>query len=81
MLYTSPAWTAAFKNDRSSAWHVVRFSLSGIPKEDLGWTPRQEIRDDRWHYDIHVHRRLEQGMHKVEFELRNEGKEERAWLL
>jgi hypothetical protein len=27
-----------------------------------------------------VDRRLNQGMHKVEFELRNEGKEERAWF-
>jgi hypothetical protein len=81
MLNTSSAWTAEFKSNGSYVRHVVRFSLSGLPKKedlivrldgsDLGWTPRGGIGEDRWHYDVFVDGRLKEGTHKVEFELKS----------
>lgn len=90
MLNTSTPWSTHFNSAGTYAWHLVRFSLSGIPHADdlhveldgadLGWIPREDIGIDRWHYDIRVDTPLEAGEHKVTFELRNKEAEGQAQL-
>ncbi|KAF8440786.1 IgA peptidase M64-domain-containing protein [Boletus edulis BED1] len=73
-------WSFTFSSSGTYARHLVKFSLSGIPRADdllvsldgvnLGWAPRKDIGIDRWHYDIFGHALLE-GEHVIEFALRN----------
>ena len=90
MLNTSAPWSATFASAGTYAWHLVRFSLSGIPHaedlrveldgRDLGWVPRQDIGVDRWHYDIRVDASLQPGQHEVAFKLQNREIEGKAQL-
>ncbi|KAI0762010.1 IgA peptidase M64-domain-containing protein [Trametes elegans] len=90
LLNTSAPWTTRFNSSGTYAWHLVRFSLSGLPEEgdlrveldgkDLGWVPRRDIGVDRWHYDIKLNRTLEDGEHQVRFTLRNAKREGEAQL-
>ncbi|KAI0718190.1 IgA peptidase M64-domain-containing protein [Cerioporus squamosus] len=90
MLNTSVPWSAKFSSSGTYAWHLVRFSLSGVPHaedltveldgRDLGWVPREDIGVDRWHYDIRLDERLEGGEHEVRFTLRKKGREGEAQL-
>ncbi|KAI0351405.1 hypothetical protein OH77DRAFT_1429702 [Trametes cingulata] len=85
LLNTSTPWSTKFNSSGTYAWHLVRFSLSGLPEKDdlrveldgenLGWVPRADIGIDRWHYDIKLNRTLKGGEHEVEFTLQN-GKRE-----
>ncbi|KAI0655583.1 IgA peptidase M64-domain-containing protein [Cubamyces menziesii] len=90
LLNTSTAWSTTFNSSGTYAWHLVRFSLSGLPEKedmrveldgkDLGWTPRADIGVDRWHYDIKLNRTLEGGEHEVKFVLKNAKREGDAQL-
>lgn len=85
LLNTSQSWSTTFNSSGTYAWHLVRFSLSGLPDkddlrveldgEDLGWVPRADIGVDRWHYDIKLNRTLKGGEHNVSFTLRNKDRE------
>src|SRR5258706_2345126 len=75
---TSP-YLVKFNSSGSYSKHLVRFSLSGAPRasdllvrlddEDLGWTPREDVGVDRWHYDIMVNSALMEGEHELRFTL------------
>jgi len=75
---TSP-YSVKFNSSGTYSKHLVRFSLSGAPHasdllveldgEDLGWTPREDVRVDRWHYDIVVNSALTEGEHELRFTL------------
>ncbi len=90
MLNTSAAWSTKFNSSGTYAWHIVRFSLSGIPDakdliveldgKDLGWVPRGDIGVDRWHYDIKINKTLKGGEHEVKFSLKNKTREGEAQL-
>ncbi|KAL1946047.1 hypothetical protein VTO73DRAFT_15174 [Trametes versicolor] len=90
LLNTSEPWATAFNSSGTYAWHLVRFSLSGLPEKDdlrveldghdLGWVPRADIGVDRWHYDIKLNRTLEGGEHNVSFTLRNAKRKGEAQL-
>lgn len=90
MLNTSAAWSIKFNSSGQYARHLVRFSLSGLPNasdlivtidgKNLGWTPRQDIGVDRWHYDVHRNITLNDGEHEVKFELKNQDREGTAQL-
>lgn len=81
ILNTSSPWSTTFQSSGAYAWHIVRFSVSGIPRtsdlrveldgKDLGWTPRKDIGDDRWHYDVRIDNPLSAGAHNVNFILNN----------
>lgn len=81
LLNVTKSWSTKFPASGLYARHLVRFSLSGIPDasdlvveidgKDLGWTPRQDIGVDRWHYDIHRNGGLSDGVHEVKFTLKN----------
>ncbi|KAI0754585.1 IgA peptidase M64-domain-containing protein [Daedaleopsis nitida] len=90
MLNTSSAWSATFNSSGTYAWHLVRFSLSGLPEsadlvveldgKDLHWVPRADIGVDRWHYDIKINQTLAGGEHEVTFTLKNGEREGVAQL-
>ncbi|CDO72166.1 hypothetical protein BN946_scf184970.g18 [Trametes cinnabarina] len=90
LLNTSTPWSTTFNSSGTYAWHLVRFSLSGLPEQDdlrveldgkdLGWVPRKDIGVDRWHYDIKLNRTLKGGEHKVQFVLKNKTREGEAQL-
>ncbi|KAI0770580.1 IgA peptidase M64-domain-containing protein [Fomes fomentarius] len=90
LLNASSAWSTTFNSSGMYAWHLVRFSLSGLPDEadlrveldgkDLGWVPRKDIGVDRWHYDIKINETLKEGEHEVKFVLRNGEREGEAQL-
>ena len=90
MLNTSTAWSTTFNSSGQYAWHLIRFSLSGIPNatdlvasldgRDLHWKPRKDIGIDRWHYDIKLNRTLAEGSHNVTFQLKNKKHEGEAQL-
>ncbi|KAI0671117.1 IgA peptidase M64-domain-containing protein [Trametes maxima] len=90
LLNTSAPWSTKFNSSGTYAWHLVRFSLSGLPDKedlrveldgkDLGWIPRPEIGADRWHYDVKLNRTLENGTHEVKFTLNNRDREGQAQL-
>ncbi|KAI0642983.1 IgA peptidase M64-domain-containing protein [Trametes meyenii] len=90
LLNTSAPWSTTFNSSGTYAWHLVRFSLSGLPHQDdlrieldgkdLEWIPRVDIGVDRWHYDIKLNRTLEGGTHEVKFTLRNGDREGQAQL-
>ncbi|KZW03199.1 hypothetical protein EXIGLDRAFT_600942 [Exidia glandulosa HHB12029] len=85
MLNHSAPFISTFTSAGTYASHVVVISLSGIPSashlrvsldgKDLGWTPREAIGEDRWHYRLHVDEGLKEGEHEVKFELLEEGVE------
>ncbi|RPD56113.1 hypothetical protein L226DRAFT_509855 [Lentinus tigrinus ALCF2SS1-7] len=90
LLNTSVSWSTKFNSSGTYTWHLVRFSLSGIPHaedlrvaldgKDLGWVPRQDIGVDRWHYDIRIDSPLSPGEHEVTFTLRSKEAEGEAQL-
>ncbi|RPD74014.1 hypothetical protein L226DRAFT_535904 [Lentinus tigrinus ALCF2SS1-7] len=90
MLNASAPWSTTFNSSGTYAWHLVRFSLSGLPNapdllveldgKDLGWVPREDIGVDRWHYDIKVNKTLKGGEHEVVFTLKNKTREGEAQL-
>ncbi|KAI8986267.1 IgA peptidase M64-domain-containing protein [Trametes punicea] len=90
LLNASAPWSTTFNSSGTYAWHLVRFSLSGLPDKrdlrveldgkDLGWVPRADIGIDRWHYDIKINRTLKGGEHEVRFTLRNAKREGEAQL-
>lgn len=79
ILYTTKAWVVAFNSSGTYTRHLVRFSLSGLPRsehleirldgEHLKWTPKPGIGVDRWHYDIHRNISLKGGEHTLSFRL------------
>ena len=81
LLEVRTPWSVTFLSSGTYARHLVKFSLSGIPRTDdlvvsldgfdLGWTPRQDIGVDRWHYDIPIDHGLVGGEHVLEFALQN----------
>jgi hypothetical protein len=82
--FTSP-YSVSFNSSGTYSKHLVRFSLSGAPRasdllveldgEDLGWTPRNDVGVDRWHYDIMVNSALAEGEHELIFALGSTGQE------
>ena len=90
LLNTSAAWSTTFNSSGQYAWHLIRFSLSGIPAAsdlvvsldgtDLHWAPRADIGVDRWHYDIKLNHTLVEGEHEVTFTLKNNQTEGEAQL-
>ncbi|KAI1786873.1 IgA peptidase M64-domain-containing protein [Ganoderma leucocontextum] len=90
LLNTSASWSTKFNSSGQYAWHLIRFSLSGIPEAsdlvvslngaDLHWAPRADIGVDRWHYDITLNRTLAEGEHEVTFQLKNKKTEGEAQL-
>lgn len=85
MLNHSTAWKKTFTSAGTHDSHVVVFSLSGIPKQshlrvtldgnDLGWTPRRAVGQDRWHYRLQNSTALSAGEHEIKFELLDPGVE------
>lgn len=81
LLDVEKPWSVAFLSSGTYARHLVKFSLSGVPRvddlvvyldgADLGWTPRHGIGVDRWHYDVLFEHALAEGEHVLEFSLRN----------
>lgn len=79
LLNTSDSYVAPFNSSGSYSSHLVRFSLSGLPNvtdliirlddQDIGWTPRQGVGMDRWHYDILRNQALAPGGHTLSFHL------------
>ncbi|KAI0630008.1 IgA peptidase M64-domain-containing protein [Trametes polyzona] len=90
LLNASRPWSTRFNSSGTYAWHLVRFSLSGLPEKgdlrveldgkDLGWVPHADIGVDRWHYDVKLNKTLKGGEHEVKFTLRNEAREGVAQL-
>lgn len=81
LLEVGRPWSVTFSSSGVYARHLVKFSLSGIPRAgdlkvyldgtDLGWTPRHDIGVDRWHYDILLEHALITGTHVLAFALQN----------
>lgn len=81
LLDVEEPWSVTFLSSGTYARHLVKFSLSGIPHADdlvvyldgvdLGWTPRNEIGVDRWHYNVAFEHALNEGKHIIEFSLQN----------
>lgn len=79
ILNASMPWSTRFISSGTYTWHLVRFSISGIPTadglhveldgKDLGWAPRKDIGVDRWHYDVRIDQPLSGGEHEVGFTL------------
>ncbi|EJF60979.1 IgA peptidase M64-domain-containing protein [Dichomitus squalens] len=90
LLNTSAPWSTRFNSSGQYAWHLVRFSLSGLPNatdlvvsldgKDLHWAPRADVGVDRWHYDVKLNSTLSGGEHEVTFELKNQKREGEAQL-
>ncbi|KAJ7163028.1 IgA peptidase M64-domain-containing protein [Mycena filopes] len=85
LLNTSAPWAVDFLSSGSYARHLVRFSVSGMSAaadlkveldgEDLNWVPRENIGEDRWHYDVYRDGGLRVGEHRLSFTLREEERE------
>ncbi|KIK98977.1 hypothetical protein PAXRUDRAFT_823257 [Paxillus rubicundulus Ve08.2h10] len=81
LLDVRTPWSYTFFSSGEYSRHLVKFSLSGIPRSedlavyldgaDLKWAPRKDIGVDRWHYDIFFEHGLGMGEHVVEFALQN----------
>ncbi|KAF9241078.1 IgA peptidase M64-domain-containing protein [Melanogaster broomeanus] len=81
LLDMQKPWSYAFSSSGEYSRHLIKFSLSGIPRAedlvvyldgaDLRWTPRKDIGVDRWHYDISFQHGLSMGEHVIEFALQN----------
>jgi hypothetical protein len=90
LLNTTLPWSTTFNSSGLYSRHLVKFSLSGIPRAselsveldgvDLGWVPREDIGMDRWHYDVHRDGGLSDGVHEVKFTLNNKETEGQAQL-
>ncbi|KAF9221527.1 hypothetical protein BS17DRAFT_710998 [Gyrodon lividus] len=90
LLDVREPWSYTFSSSGEYSRHLVKFSLSGIPRAedlvvyldgaDLRWTPRKDIGVDRWHYDIFFEHRLSIGDHVIEFALQNEDIQGQAQL-
>ncbi|KAF9533177.1 IgA peptidase M64-domain-containing protein [Crepidotus variabilis] len=90
LLNMSSPWSASFSSSGSYHRYSVQFSLSGIPQkedlrvtldgQDLKWTPRGGVGDDRWFYEFVVDSSLPNGQHEIKFELLNKGIEGSAQL-
>ncbi|KAI0315587.1 IgA peptidase M64-domain-containing protein [Amylostereum chailletii] len=90
LLNTSTPWKTKFNSSGSYARHLVRFSLSGLPTttdltvlldgDDLGWTAKEGLGVDRWHYDVHRDAPLGAGEHEVTFVLNAPAREGGAQL-
>ena len=90
LLNTSAAWSTKFNSSGQYAWHLIRFSLSGMPAAsdlvvsfdgaDLHWAPRADIGVDRWIYDIKLNHALAEGEHEIKFTLKNKETEGEAQL-
>jgi hypothetical protein len=86
ILNTSSSWRATFNSTGNFSRHILRFSLSGLPDaddlrvlldgKDAHWKPADGIGRDRWHYDLRFDSALSEGAHDIQFELRNEEREE-----
>ncbi|KAH8114551.1 IgA peptidase M64-domain-containing protein [Phellopilus nigrolimitatus] len=90
LLNISDPWVVFFDSSGLYSRHVVRFSLSGLPRKedlivkldgtDLEWTSRTGIGLDRWHYDIHGNYSLRAGSHSLTFSLENAALADKAQL-
>ncbi len=90
MLNTSAAWSTKLNSSCQYAWHIIRFSLSGMPAAsdlvdtlvyaNLHWATRANIGVERGHYDIKLNRTLAEGEHEVKFTLKNKKTEGEAQL-
>ena len=90
MLNVTSPWSIKFTSSGSYSRHLVKFSLSGLPRKedlqvtldgiDLDWVPKPGIGLDRWHYDIHSPNGLAPGYHELVFTLVNEQQEGVAQL-
>jgi hypothetical protein len=79
LLNSTSPYSAKFNSSGTYSKHLVRFSLSGAPRasdfvvdldgDDLGWTPREAVEMDRWHYDIMINSALSGGEHELRFTL------------
>ncbi|PVF99488.1 hypothetical protein CPB86DRAFT_756598 [Serendipita vermifera] len=82
--------TSHFNSSGTYSSHMLRFSLSGIPRksdlkilldnEDVNWTPRPDLKMDRWHYDIPRDQALSAGPHNLTFRLGETAVEGQAQL-
>lgn len=89
-LHVDSPWSTKFNASGTYSRHLVKFSLSGLPRAsdlsvkldgvDLGWVPRDNIGVDRWHYDIYREGGLSDGVHEITFVLKNKEVEEVAQL-
>jgi len=89
-LVPGSLWSTTFNASGLYSHHLVKFSLSGIPRAsdlsveldgvDLGWVPREDIGMDRWHYDIYRESGLSDGVHELKFTLHHKETEGRAQL-
>ncbi|TFK20410.1 hypothetical protein FA15DRAFT_673501 [Coprinopsis marcescibilis] len=90
MLNTTKPWSVRFVSSGTYSSHLVKFSLSGIPKKssikieldgvDLDWSHEPNIGLDRWHYDIYQSKRLTAGSHELKFTLQDASLEGTAQL-
>jgi len=90
LLNKTDPYSATFISSGTFSRHLVRFSLSGLPRaedlkvtldgEDLDWKPKPGIGVDRWHYDIYREIGLEGGEHVLSFTLQSSGDESIAQL-
>ncbi|KAG6812511.1 hypothetical protein H0H92_002510 [Tricholoma furcatifolium] len=90
LLNVSTPWSITFESSGMYAWHLMKFSLSGLPESsdlrieldvvDLGWVPRKDIGLDRWLYEIAGSESLDAGLHEIKFVLLNEEREGVAQL-
>ncbi|KAF9516512.1 hypothetical protein BS47DRAFT_1371740 [Hydnum rufescens UP504] len=90
MLNHTLPFRARFTSAGTYSRHLVRFSLSGLPLKDhlrvtlddadIGWTPREDVGIDRWHYDIRRPEPLQAGEHEVAFWLGHDADEKIAQL-
>ncbi|KAK1227753.1 hypothetical protein PQX77_009224 [Marasmius sp. AFHP31] len=81
LLNMTTPWAANFVSSGTFSRHLVRISISGVPKAsdlkvevdevDLGWVPRDGIGMDRYFYDVYRDGGLKGGTHEVKFTLRN----------
>jgi hypothetical protein len=79
MLNHSAPYTSFFNSSGTYSSHMIRFSLSGLPRNtdltvrldgvNVGWEPRAEVGVDRWHYDILRDSALSEGTHNLTFSL------------
>lgn len=79
LLNRTTPHTVLFNSSGTYSSHLLRFSLSGIPREsdlvvlvdgeDIEWKPHTDIGMDRWHYDIFRNKSLLEGIHNFTFSL------------
>ncbi|KAJ7644444.1 IgA peptidase M64-domain-containing protein [Roridomyces roridus] len=90
LLNTTIPWSVTFESSGTFSRHLVRFSVSGLPKAtdlkvdldgiDLDWVPRPNIGLDRWHYDVYREGGLDGGSHTLTFTLLNGAREPAAQI-